>query len=210
MLFKWLRRRVRTSTHVWYMTVLFVTRIVQLAWATGLWWTLRLQGALEGDEVEKKIFVFFSFFFFSFFSQVLLWTLGQVGDFWLRLLFQIGATIVALDAPMISTRKPARTALTYMLLVGLVSMAFSVTIADLTWWLWGAMLLWTDVFLQSALTLSLIWIYRLDATRDPASGKPSKVSINIAFASLLFFKKKSLLQNQNAVTGFFRSRRWRL
>jgi hypothetical protein len=75
------------------MTVLFATRIVQLAWATGLWWTLRVEGVLQGD-------------------QVLAWSLGQVGDFWLRLLFQIGSTIVALDAPMISTRKPARTALT--------------------------------------------------------------------------------------------------
>jgi hypothetical protein len=76
-----------------------------------------------------------------------------------------------------------------MLLVGLVSMLFSVTIADLTWWLWGAMLLWTDVFLQSALTLSLVWIYRLDATRDPASGKPSKVGgknlLSFCFSLLL-------------------------
>ena len=151
---QWLRRHVRTSSHVWYMTVLFGLRIVQLAWATTLWWMLRFRGSLVGDEV-------------------LLVTLGQVGDFWARLAFQIGATIVALDAPMITTSKPARTALVWMLLVGLVAMFASVTFADLTWWLWGAMLLWTDMFLQISLSLSLLWIFRLDALRDQA-GKPSK------------------------------------
>jgi hypothetical protein len=151
---QWLRRHVRTSNHVWYMTVLFALRIFQLAWATTLWWLLRFRGSLTGDEV-------------------LLVTLGQVGDFWARLAFQIGATIVALDAPMITTSKPARTALVWMLLVGLVAMFASVTFADLTWWLWGAMLLWTDMFLQISLSLSLIWIFRLDALRDQA-GKPSK------------------------------------
>ncbi len=74
---------------------------------------------------------------------------------------------------MITTSKPARTALVWMLLVGLVAMFASVTFADLTWWLRGAMLLWTDMFLQISLSLSLLWIYRLDALRDQA-GKPSK------------------------------------
>ncbi len=151
---QWLRRHVRTSSHVWYMTMLFASRIVQLAWATSLWWLLRFRGVLEGNEV-------------------MLITLGQVGDFWARLAFQIGATIVALDAPMITTSKPARTALVWMMLVGMVAMFASVTFADLTWWLWGVMLLWTDMFLQIALSLSLFWIFRLDAMRDQ-TGKPSK------------------------------------
>lgn len=87
----------------------------------------------------------------------------------------MGATIVALDAPIVATSKPARTALVWMLLVSVVAMFFSVTFADLAWWLWGAMLLWTDVFLQLALSLSLVWIFRLDSLRHQA-GKKSKFS----------------------------------
>jgi hypothetical protein len=68
---------------------------------------------------------------------------AQVFDFWLRLVWTVGSCIVSLDAPILTTSKPARTALTWMLLVALVAMFFSITFADLTWWLWGAMLMWT-------------------------------------------------------------------
>lgn len=61
------------------------------------------------------------------------------------------------------------------------------------------------MFLQSALTLSLIWIYRLDANRDPASGKPSKVKTRekilvFVLLNLFFLFVSSLLRKANTAT----------